>query len=78
MMPVTEQHGPQLLRALQALHLVAANDVGGSAAWDFLVEEWATLTYEHGWRCAHIVAYVVIHCKSVVCMHVHAACEADQ
>jgi hypothetical protein len=43
--------------SLQALHLVAANDVGGSVAWDFLVEEWATLTYEHGWRCTHFVVH---------------------
>lgn len=63
---MTEQHEPQLLRALQALHLVAANDVGGSVAWDFLVEEWATLTYEHGWRCAHFVVYAVIECKGMV------------
>lgn len=36
----------------QALHLVAANDIGGPVAWNFIVSEWASLTYEHGYRCA--------------------------
>jgi hypothetical protein len=70
MMHVTEHHEAQLLHALQALHLVAANDVGGSVAWAFLVEEWATLTYEHGWRCAHLVVLADSLCD--VCPRLHA------
>ena len=45
-------HSTQSSHVPQVLHLIAANEKGGWVAWDFLVDNWSTLTHEYGFRCA--------------------------
>ena len=37
---------------------MASNDAGGSGAWDFLVEEWSTLSYAYGHGCDFWASHV--------------------
>jgi len=42
--------------ALQVLHLVAANPLGGEVAWKFITDNWPTLIYEQGWPLYRAIA----------------------